>query len=162
MKKKDDAYCDFEGRMYPFSSCSSMKTSRASSSVCVIGYTLQSMVSGTPGLKSMAWLHDRLGGNRCDSSSLNTFANFWYSFGISAFFVYCWAATANSTEVFRMVGGSPPTSCSNSCYNYPLVRLWKGIVIQLLSSVWVDGAEYNWEVGLIYSAMSPAEVWFVC
>jgi hypothetical protein len=114
MKKKDDAYCDFEGRMYPFSSCSSMNTSNASSSVRVIGYILHSMASGAPGLNSMAWSQVRRGGNRFDSSSLNTLANFWYSCSISTFFVYCWAATARSTEAFRITEGSPPTSRSNS------------------------------------------------
>jgi hypothetical protein len=82
------------------------------------------MVSGAPGLNSMAWLHDRLGGNRFDSSSLKTFANFWYSFGISTFLVYCWAATASSTEAFQIVGGSPPTSRSNSATMSALVLLW--------------------------------------
>jgi hypothetical protein len=79
-----------------------------------MGYILQSIVSGIPGLKSMAWSHERHGGNCCDSSSLNTLANVLYSLGISTFFVYCWAAMASSTEVFRMVGGSPPTSHSSS------------------------------------------------
>jgi hypothetical protein len=114
MKKKDDAYCDFEGRMYPFSSCSSMKTSKASSLIRVMGYILHSMASGAPGLNSMAWSRDHRGGNLFDSSLLNTFANFWYSFGISTCLVYCWAATARSTEVFQMTEGSPPTSRSNS------------------------------------------------
>jgi hypothetical protein len=114
MKKKDDAYCDFEGRIYPFSSCSSMNTSKASSSTRVIGYILHSMASGVPGLNSTAWSHVRHGGNRFDSSSLNTLANCWYSRGISTFFVYCWAVTASSTDAFRMMGGSPPTSRSSS------------------------------------------------
>jgi hypothetical protein len=72
------------------------------------------MASGVPGLNSMAWSHDRLGGNRFNSSSLKTLLNFLYSSGIVTFFVYCWAATASSTEVFRIVGGSPPTSHSSS------------------------------------------------
>jgi hypothetical protein len=72
------------------------------------------MASGAPGLNSMVWSHDRLGGNHFDSSSLNTLANALYSFGISTFFVYCWAATASSTKVFWIVDGSPPTSRSNS------------------------------------------------
>jgi hypothetical protein len=91
-----------------------MKTSKASSLVCVMGYILHSMASGTPGLKSMAWLHDRRGGNLFDSSSLKTFANFWYSLGIATCLVYCWAATAKSTDAFQMIEGSPPTSCSSS------------------------------------------------
>jgi hypothetical protein len=114
MKKKDDAYCNFEGRIYPFSNCSSMNTSKASSSTRVIGYILHSMASGAPGLNSIAWSHACHGGNHFDSSSLNTLANFWYSQGISTFFVYCWVATASSTEVFHMMGGSPPTSHSSS------------------------------------------------
>jgi hypothetical protein len=72
------------------------------------------MASGAPGLNSMAWSQGRLGGNHFDSSSLKTFTNFWYSFRISTFLVYCWAATASSTEAFRIVGGSPPMSRSNS------------------------------------------------
>jgi hypothetical protein len=72
------------------------------------------MASGAPGLNSMAWSHDRLGGNHFDSSSLNILANTRYSLGISTFFVYCWAATASSTDVFRITGGSPPTSRSSS------------------------------------------------
>jgi hypothetical protein len=112
--KKDDAYCDFEGRMYPFSSCSSMKTSKAWSSIRVMGYILHLMASSAPGLNSMAWSHDRRGGNLFDSSSLKTFAKFWYSFRISTCLVYCWAATARSTKAFRMTEGSPPTSRSNS------------------------------------------------
>jgi hypothetical protein len=72
------------------------------------------MVSGVPGLNSMAWSHDRHGGNRFDSSSLKTLLNFLYSSGIVTFFVYCWAATASSTDAFRIIGGSPPTSRSSS------------------------------------------------
>jgi hypothetical protein len=49
-----------------------------------------------------------------DSSSLKTFANLWYSFGIITCLVYCWAATARSTDAFRMTEGSPPTSRSSS------------------------------------------------
>jgi hypothetical protein len=114
MKKKDDAYCNFEGRIYPFSNCSSINRSSTSSSTHVIGYILHSMASGAPGLNSMAWSHARCGGNHFDSSSLNTLANFRYSWGITTFVVYCWAVTASSTEVFRIMGGSPPTSRSNS------------------------------------------------
>jgi hypothetical protein len=91
-----------------------MNVSSASSSICVIGYTLQSIASGAPGLKSIVWSHVLLGRNCWDSSLLNTFANALYSLGISTFFVYCWVATASSTEVFHIAGGSPPTSCSNS------------------------------------------------
>jgi hypothetical protein len=72
------------------------------------------MASGAPGLNSMVWSHNCLGGNHFDSSSLKTLLNFLYSSGIVTFFVYCWAATASSTDVFRIIGGSPPTSRSSS------------------------------------------------
>ena len=51
MKKKEEVYGDIEGTIYPFSSCSSIQTSSVASSSQVIGYTLQLMESGAPGLR---------------------------------------------------------------------------------------------------------------
>ena len=89
MKKNDEAYGDIEGSIYPFSSCSSIHVSSASSSSHVMGYTLQEMELGASGLRVMAWSKSLDGGKRCDSSSLNTLANCRYSLGILAAFVYC-------------------------------------------------------------------------
>src|SRR6266702_8320932 len=99
MKKNDDAYGDFDSRIYPFSSSSWRNFHTASSSTQFIRYTLQSIASGASFLNSMAWSQARFGGYRFDSSSLNTLANLWYSLGISAFCVYCCALIASSVEV---------------------------------------------------------------
>jgi hypothetical protein len=161
MKKKDDAYCDFDGQIYPFSNCSSINMSNASSSIRVIGYTLQSMTSGAPGLKSMAWSHERLSGNRCNSSLLNTFANFWYSFGISTFFVYCWATTASSTEAFQIMGSSPPTLHSNSATMSARSSVERYRATTSLRSL---GLIVRSMMGRLDSSMVPwlpAEAWFI-
>src|ERR1700761_8031170 len=89
MKKKDNAYCDLEGCMYPFTNCSSRNSFNASSSNRDIGYTLQLIASGAPFLNSIIWSQGCEGGKHCDSFSLKTFANCWYCGGISTFLVYC-------------------------------------------------------------------------
>ena len=63
MKKKGEAYGDFDFEMYPFSNCSLMKFLSASSSVSVVGYTLQSIAFGAPSFSSIAWSHGLDGGN---------------------------------------------------------------------------------------------------
>jgi hypothetical protein len=67
--------------MYPLASCSLRNLSNPLSSSCVIGYTLHGSASGAFGLKSIAWSHGLEGGNRADSSSLNSLLNrsvyFW-------------------------------------------------------------------------------------
>ena len=65
--------------MYPLASCLSMNLSNASSSVRVMGHTLQSMASGVLSLKLIAWSQVRDGGNHCASSSLNTEAYLLYT-----------------------------------------------------------------------------------
>lgn len=93
--------------MYPFSTCSSMNSSSAVSSVLVMGYILQSMMSGTPFLKSMAWSQLRFGGNLFASSSLNAFAKRWYSCGMLTSLTYYLASIASSTADHR------PCTCSS-------------------------------------------------
>ena len=98
MKKNDDANSDLEGRMYPFFNCLSIKASNASSSVLDIGYILQSIASRVPGLNVISWSQGLDGGSSFDSSSLNTFANRSYSFGIRISFLTP-AAIARSVAI---------------------------------------------------------------
>src|SRR5580693_10139446 len=91
-----------EGRMYPFANCSSKNTSRASSSVLVMGYTLQLMASGASFLRVMAWSQVLLGGKHCDSSLLNTDAKRWYSGGSVTSFFDC-ALMASSVDATLVV-----------------------------------------------------------
>src|SRR6266571_6229500 len=81
MKKNGDAYGDFEGRIYPFWSCSSINSLNDSSSPLAIGYILQSNAFGASGRSSIAWSHGLAGGNLCDSFSLKVRACLRYSSG---------------------------------------------------------------------------------
>src|ERR1700677_3893692 len=110
MKKNEDAYCDFDGWIYPFAICSSRNSSSALSSCCAIGYTLQSTVSGVFGLSSIAWSHGRDGGNLCDASSLNRRLKEEYSAGTTAFSCCLFACISRSVDIPQIV-----QSCSNSC-----------------------------------------------
>ena len=92
--------------MKPLASCSSMNSSNASSSVRVMGYTLQSMASGAPLLKSIAWSQGREGGNLCTSSSLNTEAYLLYTSGSSTFEGSDLACMASSVAMVRLVHSS--------------------------------------------------------
>src|SRR6202453_4110507 len=121
MKKNEDAYCDFDGRIYPLANCSSRNSSSALSSCCAIGYTLQSTVSGVFVLSSIAWSQGRDGGNLWDASSLNRWLNEEYSAGTSVFSCCFLACMSRSVEIPRIV-----QSCSNSC----TIRVFS-------SSVWV-------------------------
>ena len=87
MKKKGDAYGDFDGRMYPFTYCSRMNSSSALSSAGVIGYTLHGISSGASGLRSMVWSQGLDGGNLCDASSLNNLLKQSYTAGSLVFFL---------------------------------------------------------------------------
>ena len=94
---------DVDLRRYPLASSSSSHLRNACLFFSGNGYILQLMESSVFGLNSMAWSHGRDGGNRCDSSSLNTLACHWYSGGISIFGALCLAARARSVAVVRMV-----------------------------------------------------------
>src|SRR6202453_2283842 len=135
MKKNEDAYCDFDGRIYPLASCSSRNSLSALSSCCAMGYILQSTVSGVFGLSSIAWSHGRDGGNLCDASSLKRRLNEEYSAGTTAFSCCLFACMSRSVEIPRIV-----QSCSNSC----TMRVFS-------SSVWMVAMIGNWgmRLGLI-------------
>src|SRR5580692_186529 len=96
MKKKGEAYGEIEGLIYPLASCSLRNLSSPLSSSCVIGYTLHGNASGAFGLKSIAWSHGLEGGNRADSSSLNSLLNRLYTSGTTAATWFWPACTANS------------------------------------------------------------------
>ena len=83
-----------------------MNSFNVSSSVWVIGYTLQSMASGALLLKSITWSQGREGGNLCASSSLNTKAFFLFTSGSSTFKGSDLACMARSVVMLRLVHSS--------------------------------------------------------
>ena len=95
----DEVIGDLDGQRYPRSSILSNHLHMVIHHLGSNGYTLQLMVSGALGLSVMAWSHGREGGNCCASSSLNTLAWHWYSFGISVAVWYCPAVMASSVAV---------------------------------------------------------------
>src|SRR6266571_8401519 len=112
MKKNGDAYGDFDGRIYPFSSCSLMNSRSESSSPLAIGYILQLNDLGASGRSSMAWSHGLSGGNRWDSFSLNVRACRRYSSGTicsKVFLVLSMAfwASSDAVVVFRRIAYGP-------------------------------------------------------
>src|ERR1700687_199885 len=88
-----------------------MYSFNASVSGRVSGYTLQFSAVGASFFRSIAWSQGLLGGNRFDSSSLNTFANCLYWVGRVVVVVFpSSAAMAMSVEAPLAV-----VSFSNSC-----------------------------------------------
>ena len=96
--------------MYPFSNCSWINFWRASSSVSVVGYTLQSITFGEPSFNSIAWSHGLDGGNWWASSSLKTLQCYLYSSGIITF-VYCCASCASWDAINVLISHSWDRSC---------------------------------------------------
>ena len=94
---------DLDGWRYPLCNISSSHLHMATCRLGSSGYTLQLMVSSASGLSTMAWSHGHEGGNRWASSSLNTLAWCWYSFGISVIFWYCPAVIASSVAVVHVI-----------------------------------------------------------
>src|SRR6266702_7729330 len=117
MKKNGEAYGDFDGRMYPFSSCSLMNSHSESSSPLAMGYILQSNDLGASGSNSIAWSHVLAGGNLCDSFSLNVRACWRYSSGTicsKVFFVGSMAFCANSDAVVVLHSEAYGSSCCST------------------------------------------------
>src|SRR5271168_939465 len=124
-KKKGEAMGDFEGRMYPFSSCSSIHLLSSSSSAGDSGYVLQPF-GVKSGLRSMAWSHFFLVGIRREAFSSNNLRYLWYRTGtifskdFGGCFVACSCASlcawfecflsGFSSTVRRFIDGSVSTS----------------------------------------------------
>ena len=121
MKKKEEAYWDFECRIYPFFSCSVRNSFSALSSFWDIRYTLQSIASGVLFLSSIMWSQGREGGKQNDSCSLNTFANSLYWDGSLTAFVCCPACMARSMKVVRR------QLCSFNCWTMRALRSSKDV-----------------------------------
>src|SRR6266702_801603 len=78
-----------------------MNLCRALSPSWVSGYTLQLIASRASFLNSIAWSQALFGGYHFDSSSPNTLAKSWYSFGTSILVVYCCACIASLVAIVR-------------------------------------------------------------
>ena len=91
---------DLDGQRYPRSNMSSSHLRIVTRRLGSSGYTLQFMVSGVLGLSVIVWSHGCEGGNHCASSSLNTLAWRWYSFGISVVFWYCPAVMSQHVTTY--------------------------------------------------------------
>src|SRR5487761_1183966 len=82
MKKNDAVYGLLDGRIVPLPRCSFMNLRSSAISVWDSWISLAGRDAGAPGFNSIAWSHNRDGGNSWEASSLKTLENDRYCQGI--------------------------------------------------------------------------------